>query len=81
MKKNVDHSLKQLLSYIIFIIILEKACSNNKRYLLVIVCHLVMYDKVAKSIRNKCENYSGQEILPVIIILNLINLIVYPSFN
>jgi len=79
MKRNVDHSLKQLLSYTIFI--LEKACSNNKRYLLVIVRHLVMHNKVAKSIRNKCENYSGQEILPVIIILNLINLIVYPSFN
>jgi len=81
MKRNVDHSLKQLLSYTIFT--LEKACSNNtcKRYLLVIVRHLVMHNKVAKSIRNKCENYSGQEILPVIIILNLINLIVYSSFN
>lgn len=71
--------LKQSLLHMIFIS--EKICGNNKRYLLVTVCHLVVHNKVAKSVRNKCENYPGQEILPVIIILNLINLSVYPSFN
>lgn len=75
---SITHSSNH---YRILFFILEKACNNNKWYLLVIIRHLVMHNKVAKSVRNKCENYPGQEILPVIIILNLINLYIPLSIN